>query len=367
MWGTWPNLEHIIPMMQAWGFRFVTLGFLWVKCEKSGKTFWGGGSYSRANSEFCLLGVRGKMSAISHSVHQLVETWHERDDLVLRAPIGEHSSKPTAIHDRIVELFGDRPRIELFARKRISGYDVFGNDPALDGPDVDLELPLLLEEEQRQTPTLTVVKTCRNAPTLTRVTEEQGEITMGQMPQSVRDRIAKSRASNGGNNIRHGEYILMFWKSSYEKMFTGMCHINEFVVAAAKKIAVQEGDTSKDIEPNSPGTTCSYVINYDGKGKQSADGNSKALVIGLFGLVEGENSDEEVSETLGDLTADNQPARGMLIKVSTYPKEVRSRPGNFITGLKWECVDKPGQGENTPEKCAERIAEYETSLTAKAA
>jgi hypothetical protein len=181
---------------------------------------------------------------------------------------------------------------------------------------------------------------------------------MGQMPQAVRDRIAKAKASSGGNNIRYGEYILMYWKSSYDKMNSGWCHINEFVVTQATKISVMEGEKKVDVEPNQVGTQCSYVINYDGKGKLSADGNSKALVLGLFGFVEGEISDEKVSETLADLTADNQPAKGMLLKCSTYPKEVRSRPGNYITGIKWECVSKPGEGENSAEKIKARLDEY---------
>jgi len=181
---------------------------------------------------------------------------------------------------------------------------------------------------------------------------------MGQMPQNVRDRIAKAKASSGGNNIRYGEYILMYWKSSYDHMNSGWCHINEFVVVSATKIVVMEGEKKVDVEPNQVGTQCSYVINYDGKGKLSADGNSKALVLGLFGFKEGEVPDEKVSETLADLTADNQPAKGMLIKCSTHPKEVRSRPGNYITGIKWECVATPGQGENAPEANQARLAQY---------
>ncbi len=362
VWGTWPNLFEAKKVIEAWGFQYKTLGFLWVKCEKSGKTFWGGGSYARANSEFCLMATRGKMSAISHSVHQLVETWEEREDVVLRAPIGEHSQKPSAIRDRIVELFGDLPRIELFARERVSGWDAFGNDPALGGPDVDLSR----NGEQEETKT-TQFDENTYFYTYACTEAQQGEINMGQMPQSVRERIAKSQATSGGNNIRHGEYILMYWKSSYDKMNSGYCHINEFVVVSAKKIAVMEGDKPKDIEPNEPGTMCGYVINYDGKGKQSADGNSKALVLGLFGLNEGEVSQEDVGEALADLTADNQPAKGMLIKCTTYPKEVRSRPGNYITGLKWECVNKPGEGENAVEKAAARIAEHAATLTKKAA
>jgi hypothetical protein len=180
------------------------------------------------------------------------------------------------------------------------------------------------------------------------------------MPQNVRDRIAKAKASSGGNNIRYGEYILMYWKSSYDKMNSGWCHINEFIVTEATKITVMEGEKKVEVEPNQVGTQCSYVINYDGKGKLSADGNSKALVLGLFGFTEGDVEDTKVSETLADLTADSQPAKGMVIKLSTYPKEVRSRPGNFITGMKWECVSKPGEGQNTPEAIQARLEQYAT-------
>ncbi len=190
---------------------------------------------------------------------------------------------------------------------------------------------------------------------------------MGKMPKEVRDRIAKARTVGGGNNIRHGEYVFMIMKSTYEKMNSGQCHINEFVVYESKKQIVVEGEKTVDVEPNPVGSQCSYVINYDGKGKLSADGNSKAIVLGLFGMTEGEVDDSLVSDTLGDFTDDAQPAKGMLVKCTTYPKEVRSKPGKYITGLNWSCVDKPGEGVNSPEACAVRLAEYEKHMKKDAA
>ena len=53
----------------------------------------------------------------SHSVRQIVES-----------PVEEHSKKPDVVRDLIVELFGDRPRIELFARQRADGWDAWGNE-----------------------------------------------------------------------------------------------------------------------------------------------------------------------------------------------------------------------------------------------
>ena len=43
-------------------------------------------------------------------------------------PIDKHSKKPNVVKDRIVELCGDVPRIELFARQRTEGWDVWGNE-----------------------------------------------------------------------------------------------------------------------------------------------------------------------------------------------------------------------------------------------
>lgn len=138
LWGTWPNLFETAPVITGWGYRFKTLGFLWVKhYEKSGKPFWGGGFWSRSNSEFCLLATRGDVRRISASVHQLVETWDEQEDLVLRAPVGRHSAKPPEVRERIEKLMGDVPRIELFARERTQNWDAFG-DQVPDGSDVDL-------------------------------------------------------------------------------------------------------------------------------------------------------------------------------------------------------------------------------------
>ena len=44
------------------------------------------------------------------------------------SPLREHSRKPDEIRDMVVELLGDLPRIELFARQTIKGWDCWGNE-----------------------------------------------------------------------------------------------------------------------------------------------------------------------------------------------------------------------------------------------
>jgi site-specific DNA-methyltransferase (adenine-specific) len=122
MWATFPNVTEAIKVLQAWGFTYKTAAFVWVKKNaKSGGNFWGMGAYTRANAEVCLLGVtpgfKAGVMVQSHRVHQIIE-----------APFEGHSKKPDETRRRIVELLGDVPRIELFARQRAEGWDAWGNE-----------------------------------------------------------------------------------------------------------------------------------------------------------------------------------------------------------------------------------------------
>ena len=106
MWSTAPQLPTAMELMKAWGFQYKTVAFTWIKhYPKSGNLCWGMGNYTRANPEYVLLGVKGKPNRVSASVHSVVP-----------APRGEHSAKPHEVNKRIVQLLGDVPRAELFAR-----------------------------------------------------------------------------------------------------------------------------------------------------------------------------------------------------------------------------------------------------------
>ena len=44
------------------------------------------------------------------------------------SPLRAHSQKPDEVRERIVDLMGDLPRIELFARSTADGWDCWGNE-----------------------------------------------------------------------------------------------------------------------------------------------------------------------------------------------------------------------------------------------
>ena len=118
LWVTYPILEKSFQVLESWGFKYSTCGFSWIKKNKKADSlFWGLGSWTRSNNEICLLATKGKPKRISKAVHQVVLD-----------KIREHSRKPDCVRDRIVELCGDLPRIELFARQKADGWDAWGNE-----------------------------------------------------------------------------------------------------------------------------------------------------------------------------------------------------------------------------------------------
>jgi N6-adenosine-specific RNA methylase IME4 len=118
-----PMLREALEVIEAWGFTYKTVAFNWVKQNKTGAgLFWGLGNWTRSNSEICLLAVKGKPKRMSASVHS-----------VILSPVQQHSRKPAETRDRIVELMGDLPRIELFAREAAPGWDAWGNEAPTPG------------------------------------------------------------------------------------------------------------------------------------------------------------------------------------------------------------------------------------------
>ena len=105
--------------MKEWGFEYKNIAFTWIKKnKKADSNFWGMGSWTRSNPEFLLLGTKGNPKKNSSSVHSVIES-----------KIEEHSKKPDIIRDKITELCGeDKTKIELFSRKKVDGWDCWGNE-----------------------------------------------------------------------------------------------------------------------------------------------------------------------------------------------------------------------------------------------
>ena len=117
MWTTDAHIEEAINLMKKWGFKYVTVAFIWSKTTKNGKQICNLGAWTMKNCELCLFGTKGRMLKYkkSNRVRQLFEA--ERT---------KHSKKPDCVYKFIEELFGDVPKIELFARQAVKGWDRWG-------------------------------------------------------------------------------------------------------------------------------------------------------------------------------------------------------------------------------------------------
>lgn len=118
LWVTMPKLREGLDVIDAWGFKYITCAFVWVKLNPSGEGIYSGlGHWVNGNAELCLFGKKGHPQRVAKNVKQIVI-----------ASRGRHSEKPAEVRDRIVRLMGDLPRLELFARQEVEGWDCWGNE-----------------------------------------------------------------------------------------------------------------------------------------------------------------------------------------------------------------------------------------------
>jgi len=126
LWTTNSHIHEALHVMSAWGFNFKQI-LTWVKTYKNGDPIMGLGYYYRGCTEHLLFGVKGSMKILNKNTKNLII--HER-------PNNKHSKKPDLVRDIIVACSGNLPRIELFSRKKVEGWDAWGdeveNDIAID-------------------------------------------------------------------------------------------------------------------------------------------------------------------------------------------------------------------------------------------
>ncbi len=113
MWVTNPHLAQGIELGQSWGFNYKTVAFVWDKMVHNP------GQYTLSYCELCLVFKRGRIPKPrgARNIKQLV-----------RVPRGKHSQKPIEVIEGIEKMFPTQKKIELFARNKPNGWDVWGLD-----------------------------------------------------------------------------------------------------------------------------------------------------------------------------------------------------------------------------------------------
>lgn len=111
LWATSPKLEESMQVINSWGFTYRTC-MVWDK-EKIGM-----GYYARQQHELLLIATKGSPP---------VPTPESRPPSVVRCARGEHSAKPEIFYELIERMYPDFRKVELFARNRRDGWQVWGN------------------------------------------------------------------------------------------------------------------------------------------------------------------------------------------------------------------------------------------------
>lgn len=118
MWYVGAMPQEAIDLVKAWGFKLKNMnGFVWNKLTKNRLPFFGMGFYTRAGSESAIIATKGKFKPESRGVRA-----------VISAEVKRHSEKPNEFRESIVNLCGDIPRLEMFARKPVDGWHSWGNE-----------------------------------------------------------------------------------------------------------------------------------------------------------------------------------------------------------------------------------------------
>ena len=112
LWATAPKLLEALEVMRAWGFEYKTQ-MIWDK-EIIGMGYW-----FRGQHELLLVGVKGNFSPPPQSL-RVSSVYKERRT--------KHSKKPNRIRELIAEWYPDKTKVELFAREKTEGWDVWGNE-----------------------------------------------------------------------------------------------------------------------------------------------------------------------------------------------------------------------------------------------
>ena len=127
LWTTGPCLQQAFEVMRAWGFRYSSVAFTWVKLKRSHDPYQlrvvptaesdlhvGLGLTTRKNAEFCLLGRRGNAKRVSKKVREII-----------LSPVREHSRKPDEAYER-VQAYCAGPYLDLFSRQSRPGWTAWG-------------------------------------------------------------------------------------------------------------------------------------------------------------------------------------------------------------------------------------------------
>lgn len=127
-WVTGPKMDIAGRCGEAWraqGLHYQGVAYIWIKTKKDGTPIKATGPRPRLVKPLGEFVHAFSTTPTKRTFPLLTES---QPQFIFAPKPRKHSRKPPIVRDRIVELLGDRPRIELFARERVAGWDGWGDE-----------------------------------------------------------------------------------------------------------------------------------------------------------------------------------------------------------------------------------------------
>lgn len=134
MWSTLPRLDFALELIKHWGLCYRGVPWIWVKTNKDGSIMGAKGPQTNTVKQTCELVVSaswGKNSKLPKTKDQTIRN-------AIISPRRGHSRKPDEVYEYINRMYPDANKLELFARQKTPGWDVWGNE-------VESDITLLTE------------------------------------------------------------------------------------------------------------------------------------------------------------------------------------------------------------------------------
>lgn len=124
VWATSPKLDLAVDAIRAWGLHYRGVAFTWIKTRQDGQVIGAQGvppTSTKPKIELVLL-------ATVKPTGRPFPLQSAKVDQLIFAPRTTHSEKPLESYQRMKDLYGDLPSVEIFSRRAIPGWDRFGNE-----------------------------------------------------------------------------------------------------------------------------------------------------------------------------------------------------------------------------------------------
>lgn len=182
---------------------------------------------------------------------------------------------------------------------------------------------------------------------------------MSQQNDDEDDGVGSANVTGGGNRYAPGSYLFAVESFIKKPGWKKTCYITQLRILEAT--STTNDKNGNPVLPSKVGSTVDCVWNIDHPtAGESAKGNVRGFVHGVLSE-SGYGLDDVDGDLIKKVRQDSQALRGMVVRGTSFSKEIKSRPGDYYLGMNWKGV------KQTEEEVAEMRAGLDNLAASKPA